>query len=113
MKTLLAVLLLTLSTQAKAFMPDPVTWLLHGVGGYVVARVLDKHVTHSQVAGITVASGIGAAKELSDLNFSTPDFLAWGVGAYVYHRTKNMVRCEGGENWYTVYYADTLQECPK
>ncbi len=111
MRIKLALVLALLSTQAQAVIPDPVTWFLHGVGGYVIARVLDKHTQATEAQGIGVASVVGVAKELTDLNFSVPDMLGWSVGAWVYYRTKDMVLCPGGEVWYYTYYADTLEEC--
>ena len=101
-KIILALAFISPSAHA---MPDPVTWLLHGVGGYIVARVIDR----TPVESVAVASAIGAAKEISDLNFSVPDFLAWGVGALFYHYTKDMVRCE--DQGIQVVYAKTLEDC--
>ena len=106
----IAMLLALLPLSAHA-MPDPVTWILHGVGGYVVARVLDKHTSATPAQGIGIATIAGAAKELHDLNFSVPDFIWWSVWAWIYHRTKNMVVCPSGEVWYQTYYADRIEEC--
>ena len=107
----LGLILALFSTPAYSAIPDPVTWVLHGVGGYVVARVLDKHAQATEVQGIGAATIIGIAKELHDLNFSVPDMLGWSVGAWVYYRTKDMVLCPSGEVWYYTYYADRLEDC--
>ena len=109
---ILTIILLFTSLSAKAVVPDPVTWLFHAVGGYAIAYVMDKHMSTSDGTGIVTATVVGAVKEVSDLNFSVPDFLSWGAGALFYHRTKNMVRCPDRDD-IIVYYEDTLEECVK
>ena len=105
-KLILASALLLSSTQANAWgnlgLPDPVTWVIHGVGGYAIAAILDSYEA-KESTGMGVATLVGVVKEVSDTNFSVADAISWTVGAKLYYLGKE-------KGWKWQYDSDYQQQ---
>jgi len=91
-KLTLAVVLLLASAHAHAVLPQVATVVFHFLGGYMVAAIVDK-TTGSTELGIGAATVLGFAKEVSDLNFNGPDFIAWPLGGMFYKWVKDAPGC--------------------
>jgi len=102
-KTLLAALLLSFSINAHAVLPQALTLILHGVGGYMIAMAADK-LGH-QEAGVPVSAIVGVAKEFSDLNFNVPDAIMWPLGAGLYNLAKKHPEWQwDSSEYYEIYW---------
>jgi hypothetical protein len=118
MRAFLAAMLLT-AMPASAWtlfpgMPQAVSVVLHAVGGYAIAAVADRQGAEPE-AGIVLPAAVGLAKELSDLNFSPADFIAWPIGGWLYREGKARGWCWQHqpavlEEWPHVFH---LSECQK
>lgn len=97
----------------RGVIPQVMTVLMHFMGGFAVAAVTDK-LGGSEGAGTVMAAGVGFAKEVSDFNFNGPDFIAWPLGAWAYHATKDMPGCfetEPPEHaWYITGYRPCIDK---
>lgn len=106
------------AATAMPVLPQPVTYIIHGVIGYAVAAFLDKH--QPQVNGVAAATAVGLAKEIHDVRsygvFSWVDFFATSAGGMLYHYTKDMVRCPDTSGLATdllvVRMEKRLEDCP-
>lgn len=79
--------------------PQVLSLVLHGVGGYLMAMVADE-LGHPE-AGVPVAAVVGVAKEMTDLNFNVPDAIFWPLGAGLYELQKGKGWCWKDERpWY-------------
>jgi hypothetical protein len=107
MYRLIAVLLMAFSANAYAVLPQALTVVLHFVGGYVVTMAADK--AGYPGAGIPLATGIGFAKEVSDLNFNGPDFIAWPLGGMLYMIAKEHPEWCWKDESEPLWYAETYQ----
>lgn len=109
MSKYLAVLLMAFSANAYAVLPQALTVVLHFVGGYMITMVADK--AGSAGAGVAVSTGVGLIKELTDLNFNGPDFIAWPLGGVLYMAAKEHPEWCWKDESEPLWYAETYQ-CP-
>lgn len=91
-------------------LPNPVTVVLHAVGGYAIAAIADR-AGHGD-KGVALATVVGIAKEVSDINFNVPDALGWSAGAWLYKLGKDHPEwCWRDPNAADYWYVEQ-QPCP-
>lgn len=111
MRSIIFTLLLLVNTSAHAVLPQALTLVLHGVGGYLIAMVSDK--VEMGNLGTPIALVVGAVKEVSDVNFNVPDFVMWPLGAELYKLSKQHPEwCWNSSDYNSTYwYIDYESTC--
>ena len=82
MKTVLALILLTLSSNVLAFGYEPLTKepydkASHAITGMIIRKAIGED---RPILGAAAVLAVGAIKESIDLNWDNDDFTAWTAG---------------------------------